>query len=57
MRLTCLGKFGAHTTLKLDESSVEWRNIESKTVRSLEAERKEGWNVQLRYECHTSYKM
>jgi hypothetical protein len=33
------------------------RNIESKTIRSLEAERKEDWSVQLRYECHTSYKM
>jgi hypothetical protein len=33
------------------------RNIESKTIRSLEAKRKEDWNVQLRYECHTSYKM
>ena len=42
MRLTCLGKFEAHDTLKIQMILLlSGRNIESKIIRILEAERKE----------------
>jgi hypothetical protein len=53
--LTRLGSLGLTPLLKLGASSESRRNIESKTVRSIKAE-KEDWNVQLRYECHTGYR-